>query len=340
MYEHALFVKRVLYKETQNMKKKIALLLPAFFLALSLGACNGKKSSTTPADNSGNNTQQSGNEQQSGGNQGGESGGEQSGGEQSGGEQSGGEQSGGEQTPATPEDGRVSEAIATGASMQVGSRYYALESYTDDAGPEAAWKKEGFVAEANEVVSFYLDGTLLEGFSDGTSSSNNITEEHPMSDAVEQVHIKVGGTMAVYLKHWASGAYTFWITTPAESGQQGGGESGQQGEVTYSCTNLPDWITNDGCVIFAWVWSPNDAGSWKSCSYGDPAAEVTFVVGEELTGFLLARCAAGTTEPNWSETGDVAGKVYNKTADKHFTCRLFFVVIYRRFVSSLMRPWR
>ena len=314
MYEHALFVKRVLYKETQNMKKKIALLLPAFFLALSLGACNGKKSNTTPADNSGNNTQQSGNEQQSGGNQGGESGGEQSGGEQS-----GGEQSGGEQTPATPEDGRVSEAIATGASMQVGSRYYALTEYAETMGsPVASWMKADFVAEANEAVSFYVDGTKLDVFSDGDSNGNNITEDHPMTVAVNEVHIKTGGTLSVYLKQWTD-SYTFWITGAVASGsgegQGSGGESGQQGEVTYSCTNLPDWITNDGCVIFAWVWSPNDAGSWKSCSYGDPATEVTFVVGEELTGFLLARCAAGTTEPNWSETADVAGKVYNKTAD-------------------------
>lgn len=315
MYEHALFVKRVLYKETQNMKKKIALLLPAFFLALSLGACNGKKSNTTPADNSGNNTQQSGNEQQSGGNQGGESGGEQSGGEQSGGEQSGGEQSGGEQTPATPEDGRVSEAIATGASMQIGSRYYALTEYAETMGsPVASWMKADFVAEANEAVSFYVDGTKLDVFSDGDSNGNNITEDHPMTVAVNEVHIKTGGTLSVYLKQWTD-SYTFWITGAVASGSgegQGSGEN-QQGAVTYTCTNLPDWITNDGCVIFAWVWSTNDAGSWKACTYGEPATSLTFETSEELSGFLLARCIAGTTQPDWAIHDNSVGRVYNQT---------------------------
>lgn len=97
------------------------------------------------------------------------------------------------------------------------------------------------------------------------------------------------------------------------SGGGGGGSSQQTGEYTYTCTNLPDWITNDGCVIFAWVWSPNDTGSWKSASYGSPATSLTFEVTEELTGFLLARCAAGTTQPDWNVKGTGAGRVYNQT---------------------------
>ena len=88
--------------------------------------------------------------------------------------------------------------------------------------------------------------------------------------------------------------------------------------VTYTCTGLPDWITNDGCVIFAWAWEAGKEGSWKSCTYGTPATSLTFEVDAELAGFLLARCAPGTTEPNWNATADGPGKVYNKTAD--ITC--------------------
>ena len=29
----------------------------------------------------------------------------------------------------------------------------------------------------------------------------------------------------------------------------------------------------------------------------------------------MARCAPGTTTPNWKATGDVAGRVYNQTED-------------------------
>ena len=86
-------------------------------------------------------------------------------------------------------------------------------------------------------------------------------------------------------------------------------------DVTYTCTNLPDWITNDGCVIFAWVWSPNDTGSWKACEYGTPATSLTFVVSEELSGFLLARCIAGTTQPSWDIHDNSVGRVYNQTAN-------------------------
>lgn len=83
--------------------------------------------------------------------------------------------------------------------------------------------------------------------------------------------------------------------------------------ITYTCTDLPNWITDDGCVIFAWVWSPSDTGSWKSCTYGSPATSLTFEVDAELTGFLLARCKQGTTTPDWDNKGDTAGRVYNQT---------------------------
>lgn len=86
-------------------------------------------------------------------------------------------------------------------------------------------------------------------------------------------------------------------------------------EITYTCTGLPDWITNDGCVIFAWAWEAGKDGSWIACEYGSPATQVTFKVGGELQGFLLARCKEGTTTPDWSIKTDTAGRVYNKTQD-------------------------
>ena len=89
------------------------------------------------------------------------------------------------------------------------------------------------------------------------------------------------------------------------------------GDVTYTVTNLPDWIQNDGCVIFAWVWSNTDGGSWKTLSYGTNN-DASFKVTSELNGFLLARCASGTTAPDWSITADGPGRIYNQTED--ITC--------------------
>lgn len=105
-------------------------------------------------------------------------------------------------------------------------------------------------------------------------------------------------------------------TSEEQSGGQGD-ESQVTGEYTYTITGMPTWVTDDGCVIFAWVWSPNDGGSWKALTYTSTTS-ATFEVSEELTGFLLARCVADTTTPSWQATGNNPGRVYNQTSD--ITC--------------------
>ena len=85
------------------------------------------------------------------------------------------------------------------------------------------------------------------------------------------------------------------------------------GSVTYTVTGLPSWIGDDGCVIFAWTWSASDTGSCHSITVNSTTG--TFSVGSEVTGFNMARCKAGTTEPSWTVTGDNPGRVYNKTGD-------------------------
>ncbi|GEM_PF-6046550 len=97
----------------------------------------------------------------------------------------------------------------------------------------------------------------------------------------------------------------------------GGGDTPVEDDITYTVTSLPTWIQNDGCVIFAWVWSSNDTGSWKSLTISGTTA--TFTVNEELTGFLLARCISGTTKPDWSVKGNVVGRIYNQT--ENITCK-------------------
>ena len=83
--------------------------------------------------------------------------------------------------------------------------------------------------------------------------------------------------------------------------------------VTYTVVGLPTWIGSDNCVVFAWVWSASDSGHW--CPATINGTILTFAAPADITGFNLARCAAGTTEPNWKATGNVEGEVYNKTDD-------------------------
>lgn len=83
----------------------------------------------------------------------------------------------------------------------------------------------------------------------------------------------------------------------------------------YTANDLPNWITNDGCVIYVWAWEEGKEGSWVAGSFANKTT-LEFAVPNQLAGFLLARCAAGTTKPDWSmESGDEPGRIYNKTAN-------------------------
>lgn len=89
-------------------------------------------------------------------------------------------------------------------------------------------------------------------------------------------------------------------------------------KTTYTIDQLPTWITNDGCVIFAWVWGPQVQGEWVATKYTSDTS-LTFTFDKTLTGLLLVRCAPGTTEPDWNMTTDGPGRVYNKTSDMAVT---------------------
>ena len=86
--------------------------------------------------------------------------------------------------------------------------------------------------------------------------------------------------------------------------------------VTYTVENNPDWLQNDGCGIFGWVWGPSIEGKWVEATL--EGTTFSFTTNEELEGFLFVRTVAGTTTPNWSTTGDNVGRIYNQTID--FVC--------------------
>ena len=146
-----------------------------------------------------------------------------------------------------------------------------------------------------------------------------------------------GAKFLAWVSYDGTGALTKHTKVPAKSGQilyayfegipiEGGGEVDPTptppptptGEtVTITVNNAPDWITNDGCVIFAWAWGASSTGAWYACTYGEGAKPTSFsiTVPSDSTGCLLARCAGGTTTPDWKKATDGAGRVYNKSAD-------------------------
>ena len=88
-------------------------------------------------------------------------------------------------------------------------------------------------------------------------------------------------------------------------------------QATYTITALPEWITDDDCVIFAWIWGGSAAGGqWQELEFNLAGDEAHFTFNDDITGMLLARCVKGTTTPDWTiESGDEPGRIYNKTTD-------------------------
>lgn len=222
------------------------------------------------------------------------------GGDSGGGE--GGDGGGGEVVPPTPggetnPDGTVTVYLDLG---QIGL-------YEGKKGQEYADK---FLENAIQITG--NPGDALPGAdkitsTSGATFSNWMYYDESGKTGAPTKYEVLPGFNCILLANWSGG-----------SGEQGGGGGGGdtpiEGDVTYTVNDMPAWVTNDNCVIFAWAWKAGASGAWYTCTYTSTTS-LTFTVDGEVAGFLLARCAAGTTTPDWSKTGDGAGRVYNQTED-------------------------
>ena len=151
-----------------------------------------------------------------------------------------------------------------------------------------------------------------------------------------------GAEFVSWVAYEGTGALTEYTEVPMQSGKilyayfkgtgstptPGPGPSPEPGEtVTYTITGMPNWVGNDGACIFAWSWGGSEADAWTQVVLGPQgnggadAKELsgTITIPAGRTGFNLARCVAGTTQPNWTAKGDSEGRVYNKTGDVTIT---------------------
>lgn len=105
-------------------------------------------------------------------------------------------------------------------------------------------------------------------------------------------------------------------------GGGGGGEVNPGTNITYSVTNFPSWVANDGAVLFAWTWGgTSGTGTWSKIEISNNGHNIngSFVAPSDIVGFNMARCSKGTTLPNWEVFDNSAGRVYNKSADVSVT---------------------
>lgn len=136
-----------------------------------------------------------------------------------------------------------------------------------------------------------------------------------------------------YFDQWQTAIYDFTLPVTADLTLYAGWSATPVTPVTpyvgnefylYTITGMPSWITADNCVVFAWTWSADDLGSWAPLTFTEGGASATFEVAYELYGFLLARCAANTTMPDWGiRDQDGPGRVYNQSQDVDCTAGVY-----------------
>ena len=166
------------------------------------------------------------------------------------------------------------------------------------------WKKDGSgvqkcrtpvitISGGNATITCGTDGAaIMYGFS---STAMNSTYSAPVTMTDGQTIYAYATKDGLEDSGVASKTYTFLTT--------------------FKATSSATWITDDGCVVFAWCWGGGAGkGAWYAGT-SDSSGGFTWEAPGDITNFLLARCINGTTEPDWDNKSDTPGRVYNQTED-------------------------
>ncbi len=167
----------------------------------------------------------------------------------------------------------------------------------------------------NTITYTAAAGSVLPGKDKVTSTVTNsefagwITYEGTGAPVTYERMPSVAGTIL----------YASFTGGSGSGGASGGGSSTPSTglAIEYTIQGLPTWITDDGCMCFAWVWGGDEGnGNWKSLAYTSETS-ATFMAASNMTGMLFVRCAPGTTTPDWSlgKDSNDPGRIYNQTND-------------------------
>ena len=94
------------------------------------------------------------------------------------------------------------------------------------------------------------------------------------------------------------------------NGSSGSSGTVETGDVTLTVTG-PSWTWESGTSIFCWAWKDGVEGSWYSCT--GTGTTIYATVPSDAQYFQIVRCYYGTVLPDWKATGDILGRIYNKT---------------------------
>ena len=213
------------------------------------------------------------------------------------------------ETKKADSSGYAAEITGTNGSLIVliGSGYTPSDSEYEEVYSGTSfkiWKKDGSgvqkcrtpvitISGGNATITCGTDGaTIMYGFS---STAMNSTYSAPVTMTDGQTIYAYATKDGLEDSGVASKTYTSLTT--------------------FKATSSATWITDDGCVVFAWCWGGGAGeGAWYAGT-SDSSGGFTWEAPGDITNFLLARCINGTTEPDWDNKSDTPGRVYNQTDD-------------------------
>lgn len=213
------------------------------------------------------------------------------------------------ETKKADSSGYAAEITGTNGSLIVliGSGYTPSDSEYEEVYSGTSfkiWKKDGSgvqkcrtpvitISGGNATITCGTDGaTIMYGFS---STAMNSTYSAPVTMTDGQTIYAYATKDGLEDSGVASKTYTSLTT--------------------FKATSSATWITDDGCVVFAWCWGGGAGeGAWYAGT-SDSSGGFTWEAPGDITNFLLARCINGTTEPDWDNKSDTPGRVYSQTDD-------------------------
>ena len=164
---------------------------------------------------------------------------------------------------------------------------------------------------AGDILTFtHGDTPIAPGA--GYYAGNNVKS---VEGGLEVINDAIGVNLWFKVYHGATEAdpdgYSVWLEGYEAPTPQPGDE------LNVTVTGLPDWWFNS-VLVFANYWGAENG--WVAVTK-DSETQGSIALPAGTTGFLLVRCADGTTatgdtKPNWGmTTGDGAGRIYNQTGD-------------------------
>ncbi len=217
-----------------------------------------------------------------------------------------------------------SENISNGETSSQSTVKYTITYYLNDGSDKIYLQEEvpagsAFTRPTNPTIDglrfrgWYVDPACLVIYSTDTTGDTSIKAD-----------LNLYAKWVVDTTHEQTSSSTSESSSNSEISSSGSTSSSLESSTlipegtTYTIDQLPTWITNDGCVIFAWAWEEGKDGEWIETTYTSETS-LTFTTNKNIVGLLLARCAPGTTKPDWNMTTDGPGRVYNQTGDMKVT---------------------